>query len=274
MNPLNRRFNPFEPFSNRVSTQAVSLPYGIPTNNCFAKLTNIGIQRGAVNNRRDLVEVSRVVTMQLEDPEDYHELSELIKGFSSDTRLALLIGFYHSYSANEIADFLDMTRGGLQNNITKMIEADIVYRPQADNQPTYRLTPIGESLAQIINERGSKLRQALEILREEELELREEFEKQRDSPLGGALSDHDIEKLVRTQKWENAWDKIEAVLEQAEPYPGSDVEGSMTVEEGRNEGPSPEETEESTERAGYGSPADEEILKDLLNNEESGENQE
>lgn len=67
--------------------------------------------------------------MDLSDPEDYEQLSALIKGFSNDTRLALLLGFHAGYSASEIAEFLKITRGGLQNNINKMAEADLIYRP-------------------------------------------------------------------------------------------------------------------------------------------------
>lgn len=148
--------------------------------------------------------------MELDDPDDFTQLSALIKGFSNDTRLALLLGFYHGYSANAIASFLDMTRGGLQNNITKMVNLDLVYRPSADEAPTYALTPLGEFFARIFDRYGTNLLNTLTMLRETESEVRQQLQ---DSPMADSLSDADERKLIHTQKWQEADHHIRELLD-------------------------------------------------------------
>jgi len=169
--------------------------------------------------------------LSLDDPQDFGKLSVLIKGFSSDTRLALLLGFHYEYTANEVADFLDMTRGGLQNNIEKMIEADLVYRPDEEDQPTYRLTPIGKVIAKFFDHRGTTLLGALERIEEGEdrilREIEAEIEGQGDSMLGEALSERDIERLVNTQKWDRFGKSVKSILQETTYFSRSGDDESL-----------------------------------------------
>jgi len=164
--------------------------------------------------------------LSLDNTRDFERLSVLIKGFSNDTRLALLLGFYHDYTANEVADFLDMTRGGLQNNIEKMVKAELVYRPDEEDQPTYRLTPIGEVIAKFFDHRGATLLGALERIEEGEdrilREIEAEIEGQKDSMLGEALSERDIERLVNTQKWDRFGKSVKSILQETTSFSRSE----------------------------------------------------
>ena len=136
--------------------------------------------------------------MDLEDPDDFKQLATLVKGFSNDTRLALLLGIYHGHSANDIADFLDMTRGGLQNNITKMIAADLVKRPTREASPTYQLTPLGRFFAHLFDSYGPLLLHCLTMLEKSETQVTQELA---DSPLREGLSKSATDKLIHNQKW-------------------------------------------------------------------------
>jgi len=149
--------------------------------------------------------------MDLENPDDFTRLSTLVKGFSNDTRLALLIGFYHGYTAKEITDFLEMTRGGVQNNINKMISADLVYRPAADDAPTYKLTPIGDFFARIFDARGENLLETIDLLAQKEAELEQDLE---DTPLANGLDQTAEDKLIHTNKWTEATAEVSDHLPQ------------------------------------------------------------
>lgn len=151
--------------------------------------------------------------MDLEDPDDFLRLSEVVKGFSNNTRLALLIGFYHNYTANEVADFLDMTRGGLQNNINKMVSSDLVYRPSKDNEPTYRLTPLGEFFAQFFDTYSVAALDALDEFNRTRDQVAQDVE---DSPVVDSLGQSERKKLIHTTAWENVRDEIAARLAASE----------------------------------------------------------
>lgn len=138
------------------------------------------------------------MALDLENPNDFQNLSSVVKGFSNHTRLALLLGFRHGYTVQEIADFLEMTRGGLQNNIYRMIDADLVYRPSRDDRPAYALTPFGQFFARQFNRYGPSILEAQKLLAQTEAELAEEID---ETPLADGLDDNERAKLIHTKKW-------------------------------------------------------------------------
>lgn len=144
------------------------------------------------------VTLLEILPMDLSNPAEFKQLSELVKGVGSDTRLALLIGLDRGYSANEIAEFLEMTRGGLQNNIYKMIDAGLIYRPGEENQPTYRLTPLGRFFAQFFATHGRDLLDVIAQIEQTENTIREDLQH---SPLSEELDQNAKEKLVHTKTW-------------------------------------------------------------------------
>lgn len=152
--------------------------------------------------------------MDLSKPAEFEQLSKLIKGVGSDTRLALLIGLNHGYSANEIAKFLDMTRGGLQNNIYKMIDAGLIYRPGEENQSTYKLTPLGEFFAQFFATHGRDLLDVIAQIEQTENTIREDLQQ---SPLSDELDQNAKEKLIHTKAWNEIEEEVRDRLSQSRP---------------------------------------------------------
>lgn len=176
--------------------------------------------------------------MVLNDSAEYEQLATLIKGFGNDTRLALLLGLYAGDSASEIATFMDITRGGMQNNINKMADADLLYRPSADDAPTYRLTPIGQLFAQFIEAYGSILLAVLSDLDDTREQIAHEVN---ESPVAESLGTRETEKLIHTRSWEQMEDEITARLtasratgtspETPTPHRGFAFESSLSTDE-------------------------------------------
>lgn len=147
--------------------------------------------------------------MDLEEIEKFDQLVTLIRGYANLTRLALLLGFYQGYTAQDVADFLDISRPGVQKNIEQMVKADLVFRPAADEAPTYALTPLGEFFARIYDAYGPALLTAAALLRQTEATVRQQLQ---DSPMATGLSEAEKEKLVHTRKWQEVNDQITDLL--------------------------------------------------------------
>lgn len=156
--------------------------------------------------------------MDLEDIKEFEELATLISGYANLTRLVLMLGFYQGYTAKEVTDFLDISRAGVQKNIERMVDAELVYRPAADEAPTYALTPLGEFFAQIFEVYGPVLLTTIFILREAEADVRQQLQ---DSPVTNGLSPADRERLVHTRKWQEVNDRISELLESVTQDPAS-----------------------------------------------------
>lgn len=147
--------------------------------------------------------------MDLEETDEFDQLSTLVSGYANISRLALMLGFYQGYTAKEVTDFLDISRAGVQKNIERMVDAELVYRPAADDAPTYALTPIGEFFARLFDISGPALLAAVATVRQTEADIRQELQ---DSPIADGLSQADEEKLVHTKKWQQVDDQISKLL--------------------------------------------------------------
>ncbi|USZ68536.1 hypothetical protein NGM10_02060 [Halorussus salilacus] len=148
--------------------------------------------------------------MEPDQTEPLDWLATVISGCANLPRLALLLGFSQGYTAQEVTDILEISRPGVQKNIERMIEADLVYRPAADDAPTYALTPIGEFFASFIDDHGPVLLTALTILRDSEATIQQQLE---DSPVADGMSQTEQDRLVHTRKWQETNNQIHDLLE-------------------------------------------------------------
>lgn len=145
---------------------------------------------------------------------DFEAVAALFQGLGHEARLALLLGLYQDKSLNDIADFLDITRGGMQDHIEKLVDTELLYRPE-DSGKTYDLTPFGVFFVEFLLQNEETLVDAVDELRVEEQKVEEAVDEVRsqvddeDVP----VSEKDWERKIHSKKWSQAWDDIEEILE-------------------------------------------------------------
>lgn len=148
------------------------------------------------------------------DRSDFEAVSSLFQGLAHEARLALLLGIYHDKSLNEIAEFLDITRGGMQDHIEKLVDTDLLFRPE-DSGKTYDLTPFGNFFVNFLLENEETLVDAIDKLQVEKEKVEKAVDEVRsqvdeeDVP----VSEKDWERKIHSKKWQQAWDDIEEILE-------------------------------------------------------------
>lgn len=162
-------------------------------------------------------------------------LADVLKGLSNTSRLCVLLAMYDGQSMQEVAQALGITRGGLQRNIETLIEADLAYRP-ANPEETYALTPLGEFFVEWLRANSEQLLEAVSIVdeTEEDLSAQTESIRQQLTELSDAdvdsdidpsrvVSERELDRMVHTQKWEEANDEVADRL-----TPGPDRQGSRS----------------------------------------------
>lgn len=164
--------------------------------------------------RQFLVELERMRPEHWEK-NDFSAVSSLFQGLGHEARLALLLGLYQDKSLNEIAEFLDITRGGMQDHIEKLVETDLLYRPEESGK-TYDLTPFGSFFVEFLLENEVTFVDAIGELEMEEEKVEQAVNEVRtqvdeaDVP----VSEKDWERKIHSKKWRQAWDGVEDILEQ------------------------------------------------------------
>lgn len=139
----------------------------------------------------------------------------MFQGLAHEARLALLLGIYQDKSLNEIAEFLDITRGGMQDHLEKLIDCELLYRPE-DSGKTYDLTPFGNFFVKFLLENEETFVDAIDELQEEEEKVEDAVDKVRsqvdneDVP----VSEKDWERKIHSKKWIQAWDEVEEILDE------------------------------------------------------------
>ncbi|MFU1780196.1 ArsR/SmtB family transcription factor [Haloarcula japonica] len=140
--------------------------------------------------------------------DDLEDLAGVYKGLSHEARLAILFGLNDDANLNEVADFLDITRGALQDHIQMLLDAELIYRPE-ESGTTYSLTPLGEYFVEKLEQDEETVIQALKELEEAEQELQEKYQGQIEGVEDSDLIDQGkIEKKVHTEKWEQVAGKV------------------------------------------------------------------
>jgi predicted ArsR family transcriptional regulator len=151
------------------------------------------------------------------DRSDFAAVSSLFQGLAHEARLALLLGIYQDKSLNEIAEFLDITRGGMQDHIEKLVDTDLLFRPEESGK-TYDLTPFGTFFVEFLLENEETLVDAIDQLEVEKEKVEKAVDEVRsqvdeeDVP----VSEKDWERKIHSKKWQQAWDEIEEILEDSE----------------------------------------------------------
>ena len=134
-------------------------------------------------------------------PAELARLARVFNGFSQRTRLALLLGFYEDQRASEVAEFLDISRAGMQNHLKKMREAELIRKQDGG----YELTALGIFFAEWLIEQNTAVLQALDALDDAEQEFADQ--------LGADLEESD-RKRIHGLKWSLARENVEELLEE------------------------------------------------------------
>ena len=133
--------------------------------------------------------------------EDLDTLATVYKALGNKTRLAVLLQLEEEETVTPLTDELDITRSGLQSNIERLIDADLVYRP-VDKDPTYSLTPLGELLVEKIHEDEDQITDLLADYEEILQELKEEESDTLESMEESGIDTSELENKLKAEAWE------------------------------------------------------------------------
>jgi predicted transcriptional regulator len=133
--------------------------------------------------------------------EDLDTLATVYKALGNKTRLAVLLQLEERETVTPLTDELDITRSGLQSNIERLIDADLVYRP-VDKDPTYSLTPLGELLVEKIHEDEDQITELLSDYEEILQERKEEESDTLESMEKSGIDTSELENKLKAEAWE------------------------------------------------------------------------
>lgn len=133
--------------------------------------------------------------------EELDSLAIVYKALGNKTRLAVILQLEEGEPVTPLTEELDITRSGLQSNIERLIDADLVYRP-VDKDPTYDLTSLGElfigKIHDDVDEVNQLLSQYQDILQELEEEEADTLESMRES----GVDTTELENKLTAEAWE------------------------------------------------------------------------
>jgi DNA-binding MarR family transcriptional regulator len=146
---------------------------------------------------------------------DFEAVATLFQGLAHEVRLSLLFGIHQNKSLNEISEFMDITRGAMQDHIEKLISSDLLYRPEK-SEKTYALTPFGEFFLDFLLRNERRLTEAISQLESEEDNVRNVVNEARNkvNKADVPVSDKDWDRKIHSKKWEEAWNETEQILEE------------------------------------------------------------
>lgn len=133
--------------------------------------------------------------------EDLDTLANVYKALGNKTRLAILLQLEEEETVTPLTDELGITRSGLQSNIERLIDADLVYRP-VDKHPTYSLTPLGELLVEKIREDEEQITELLANYKKILQELKEEESDTLQSMEESGIDTSELENKLKAEAWE------------------------------------------------------------------------
>lgn len=163
-----------------------------------------------------------LVALETMEPErwerdDFEAVSGLFQGLAHEARLALLLGIYQDKSLNEIAEFIGITRGAMQDHIEKLVETELLFRPDESGK-TYDLTPFGTFFVEFLLQNEDVLVEAVQELEMEEEKVEKAVGEVRTqvNEADVDFSEKDWQRKIHSKKWQQAWDDIEEILEEEE----------------------------------------------------------
>lgn len=141
------------------------------------------------------------------------DIARVYKGVAHKARIAILVAISSDLSMTEVAAFFDMERPSLQDHINRLIDAELIYRPEEEGK-TYDLTPIGEYIVDRIRIDHDNVVQAISEVKGSEQELREDIESERAQIEGTRLpiDEKELERQIHTEKWEMNWEDVKEIL--------------------------------------------------------------
>jgi DNA-binding transcriptional ArsR family regulator len=146
------------------------------------------------------------------DKDTLEDLADIYQALGNKTRLHTLQKLSQDRPVSELTDELGITRSGLQKNIERLIQSELVYRPQEEDSKTYALTPLGDRYVELLKEDSkhaltvlNQLNKQLQDLEEEQSETRETLEE-----AGVDLTEY--EQKLKEEAWKNIWDEAEENL--------------------------------------------------------------
>lgn len=133
----------------------------------------------------------------------------ILKGLANETRVLLLLGLHEGKSRQELADEIDMSRGGIHRNLERLREAELVYRPE---DTAYELTPLGVHWAELLTHEAEILPAVFEQLEQEEQPIRKDIEETRreldergdESGFTFQIDESSWERTIHTEKWKRS----------------------------------------------------------------------
>jgi hypothetical protein len=134
-------------------------------------------------------------------------LARLYTGLAHPYRIAILAGLSSGESVPAVADRVGTSRGTLQNHVERLIECDLLYRPE--DGPSYAVTPLGEAMLQRAGEDADALDRMVNVVEAAENEAAEEL-----APAKDILDEEEWQRKLHTRKWEGAMDKADALLDE------------------------------------------------------------
>lgn len=146
---------------------------------------------------------------------DFEAVAALFQGLAHEVRLSLLFGIHQDKSLNEIAEFMDITRGAMQDHIEKLISSELLYRPE-ESEKTYALTPFGEFFLNFLLENEERLTDAISQLESEEDHVQEVVDEARNKvdKADIPVSNKEWDRKIHSKKWNGAWEEIEKTLKE------------------------------------------------------------
>jgi len=133
--------------------------------------------------------------------EELDPLATVYKALGNKTRLAVLLQLEEDESVTPLTEDLDITRSGLQSNIERLIDADLVYRP-VDKDPTYDLTALGELFIDKIHDDVDEVNQLLDQYHDVLSDLEEEESDTLESMRESGVDTTELENKLTAEAWE------------------------------------------------------------------------
>jgi DNA-binding transcriptional ArsR family regulator len=133
--------------------------------------------------------------------EELESLASVYKALGNKTRLSVLLQLEEDDPVTPLTDELDITRSGLQSNIERLIDANLVYRP-VDKDPTYALTPVGELMVGKIQADQIEIESVLEKFHSILEELRESQKETLEHMEEAGVDTKELENKLQAEAWE------------------------------------------------------------------------
>ncbi|EMA11568.1 hypothetical protein SAMN05443574_103303 [Haloarcula vallismortis] len=144
--------------------------------------------------------------------DDINALADLYQALGNKTRLHVLIQLSQDEPVSQLTDELGITRSGLQKNIERLIDSELVYRPQQEDSKTYALTPLGNRYVDLLEQDAEHSLTVLEDLEEELKQLEEEEKDTRETLEEAGVDVTEFEQKLKAEAWQNIWEEAEKTL--------------------------------------------------------------